>query len=964
MLSMSALLVAGAAFAQTATTGALVGTVSQAGTPLPGVTVEVRSPELQGVRTEVSDPKGQFRFSVLPPGEYSLKANLSGFSTVSQSHIQVGINRTVTVEVAMSPAVTEQITVTAAAPVVDIKSTTAGANLTSQTMQQLPLGRGYTAAAAVAPGAGNDAVGVTIYGSSGAENNYIIDGLNTTGVRSSTSVKDVNMDFVQEVQTQTGGENAEFGRMTGGVINAVTKSGGNEFSGSGYGFDSPKSIRADNKTFSERSITQSSVTEPNKNLYDFGASLGGFFVKDRLWFFGAFDRLDRTNVNTRINTALSLPNFQLPVGGSLDTKATENLYAGKLTFNLTQSQNIAASVIGDPTTTNGPLFGIAGPPSTFEGNLKTGGADAIARYSGVFGTSFVMNADVGKHREKSSIGGDGTGIPQLIDTTVQPNVLTGGFSFFANEKYTRDQAKANASYFLGTHEFKVGGEYYNVKGELQNFQGGAGMRIYKLAAKDGTIYYRHRFYVDDTVPGFDRTNSSTWGLAIPQVTSPQSLSHAAFGQDSWRLLPNVSLNLGVRWESQEVKGRLGTAFKINNEWAPRLGAIWDIQNNGRSKLYVNYGRYYEDIPMDINIRSFGGEEVCFCYNFSADPANWHPDPTAPKRSALLGTPVEPVDPNLKGQHSDEYLVGYDQEVLPNLSVGIKATYRKLGDVIEDMLIGTTGEYLIANPGKGIGAEAGFYEGGTVVTPSARRTFKGVELHAEKRFSNNTQFFASYLWSKLEGNYDGTFQSSTGQLDPNINSAFDYADFIVNNKGFLSADRRNQLKFYGSYTLPGGPVKGLEIGAQAHYFSGLPLTAMGYSAAYANWEYYLTPRGALGRGPADYEADLHFGYPIQAGVTRVMAVLDIFNVLNLQRKTALDMRYNTNSAADTCVGFIVPAGMKQSDVCTSDGGLETVPGTITPISGVDLSQAPNPTFLKAGTQFTQPRIFRLGLRVTF
>ena len=309
------------------------------------------------------------------------------------------------------------------------------------------------------------------------------------------------------------------------------------------------------------------------------------------------------------------------------------------------------------------------------------------------------------------------------------------------------------------------------------------------------------------------------------------------------------------------------------------------------------------------------------------------------------------------------MLGYDQEVAPNLSIGIKGTYRKLGNVIEDMLIGTTGDYLIANPGSGIGREAGFYEGGSVVTPSAKRDFKGVELHAEKRFSGNTQFFASYLWSRLEGNYDGTFQASTGQLDPNINSAFDYADFIVNNHGFLTNDRTHQFKFYGAYTFSNGPVSGLEAGLATHYFSGVPLSANGYSFAYSNYEYYLTTRGALGRGPADYEADVHLSYPIRTGTAKVNVIADVFNVLNLQRKTVLDTRFNRPQDAP-CAGFVVPSGGKPSDVCTSDNGLRTSPGTVNPIGTVNPSAAPNPSFLKAGIAFSDPRVIRLGVRVTF
>src|SRR5207253_8419171 len=131
------------------------------------------------------------------------------------------------------------------------------------------------------------------------------------------------------------------------------------------------------------------------------------------------------------------------------------------------------------------------------------------------------------------------------------------------------------------------------------------------------------------------------------------------------------------------------------------------------------------------------------------------------------------------------------------------------------------------------------------------------------FSNNYQFFTSYVWSRLTGNYDGTFLLSTGQLDPNINSAYDYADFQINNAGGgrLSNDRTHTLKFYGSYTIPTGVAHGLELGLATHYYSATPLTAMGYASSYRNYEFYYTRRPTLGLGTADYEADVHVVYPI-------------------------------------------------------------------------------------------------------
>ena len=476
--------------AQTATTGAIEGTVvDSSGAPLPGVTLEITSPSMQGTKTEVTDANGHFRFSLLTPGNYNLTSTLAGFSPTRQSNIVVGLSRTTTLDVRMSAAVSEQITVTAAAPVVDVSSNTSGANVTAQTMQSLPLGRSYVAAVQVAPGTSSDATGPTVYGSSGAENQYIIDGLNTTAVRDGTQGKAVNMDFIQEVEVKTGGMPAEYGRLTGGAINAITKSGGNQFSGDLFGFDSPKSFRANNTTFGDRSSTSSSVTEQNANLWDYGVDLGGYFVKDRLWFFGAYDRQDRTDTSTRINRAINLPNYQLPIGAALNTATKSNLYAGKLTLRLTENQNLAASLFGDPRTTTGPLFAISGPPSTFNGNLKRGGNDYTGRYNGVFGTNFIVSGEAGQHKEKIIYGGEGTTIPQSIDATVSPNVTSGGFGFFANETYKRTAYKGDLSAFVSTHELKFGGDFENLQGTLQNYQGGAGQRIYKFPPRNGSAIY-------------------------------------------------------------------------------------------------------------------------------------------------------------------------------------------------------------------------------------------------------------------------------------------------------------------------------------------------------------------------------------------------------------------------------------------------------------------------------------------
>ena len=967
LLIALSVLVATAAFAQTSTTGAIEGKVTdRSGAPLPGVTVELRSPNLQGTKVDVSDANGRFRFNQLPPGTYSLKATLGGFSTVTQTNLQVSLGKTLTMEVTLSQAVSETITVSGAAPVVDVNTITSGANITSKTMESLPLARNYVAAAKIAPGTNADATGVTVYGSSGAENQYLIDGLNTTDVQYGTQGKLLNFDFIQEVEVKTGGLPAEYGRMTGGQINAITKSGGNEYKGDAFGFESPRTFHAGNKTFADRSASTTTVTS-ERDQFDGGVDVGGYFVKDRLWFFGAYDHTNTRELNTRINKDLFVPpsafspdSYSLPVGASITGKTTRNLYAAKLTLRLTQAQNLNLSVFGDPSKTEGPLFAIAGPPSTFAGTLKGGGTDYNARYNAVIATDYLLDVEAGRHHQKQEYTGGGAAIPRLIDATVTPNIVVGGFGFFENEVFDRSVGKVDFARYFTKHDVKIGGDYEDLKATHDAFTGGAGQRIYKFTNSAGVTYYRHRFYVNDLAPGYDRSNPSTWVIANPLVSKPETKNFSAYAQDAWKVLPNFTVSAGIRWESQEVIGRGGvTAFKLNNNWAPRLGFIWDPENSGRSKLYANVGRFYESIPQDINIRSFGGELLCFCYNFSPNPADIKPDPAA-RKSAVLGSGKELVDPNLKGQYLDEYLIGYEREVAPNFAVGIKGTYRKLGDVIEDMLVPATGAYFIANPGKGIGREAGFYDGVTTgIAPIPKRTYKGVELDARKRFSSGTQFFASYVWSRLEGNYDGTFQASTGQLDPNINSAYDYADFSVNNHGLLSNDRTHQLKLDGTYEFSSGPVTGMTFGLSTHYASGVPLTAYGYSFAYSNWEYYLTPRGSLGRGPAEYEADIHVGYPIRAGAARVTIVADVFNVLNLQRKILLDNRYNL-AENDACAGI-------PDAICNGDGGLLAKPGDITqPATQLTnpRATATNPTFLKGGFAYTDPRTIRVGAKISF
>jgi hypothetical protein len=944
------------------TTARIQGQIVDAqGAVVPGATVTVTSPALQGTLTEVSDADGRFRFPSVPPGRYAVKAELSNFKTFEQQNIEVGLDRTATLPITMQLAsVKESVTVTGTSPIIDQTSTVTGVVAGAELLNRLPVRRDIYSATRFAAGVVDDAVGPTVYGSSGAENQYIIDGLNTTGVELGSKGKNVNMDFIDSVETKTGGLPAEYGRNTGGIVNAITKSGSNVFRGSAFGFAEGGFLQANDSTRDDRPQTTTQVVDMSHRA-DFGATLGGYVVQDRLWFFGSVDYADEGR-DTTVIREIDSPGSPA-VDSVIPATITNTLFAGKLTSRLGTGHTVNVSIYGDPTKRTGNIFTIAGPSSTWEGERKTGGTNFVARYDGVFTSRLFLSAIASRHNEKEENFGAGRDIPQQINGTVSPNALSGGFGFFQDQKFHRNEYKADVSTFLGGHSLKGGLDYEQIGAVNNNFNGGAGQRIYRLstlAGGQGTIYYRHRFYVNDRAPGYVRTDPATWQLAVPLTSEPDSRNLAWYVQDSWRVGGGLTINGGIRWEGQDVRSRdKESAFKLSDNWAPRVGFVWDVTGNNKSKLYANWGRFFESIPMDINIRAFGGEVQCFCYNFDPNAANITPDATAPSRSSLLGG-EEPVDPDLKGQYLDEFLAGFDYEVRPSLVIGAKFTRRHLGRVIEDFLIPSEGNYFIANPGTGIGSEMAFYDGvHTVAAPEAKRKSTAFEVTASKRFSNNWQFIASAVFSKLEGNYDGTFQASTGQLDPNINSAFDYADFLVNADGKLSNDRNVQLKFDGSYEFSKGAATGLNVGVSYRWLAGTPLNAYGYSFGYGNWEYYLVPRGSVGRGPADWETDLHLSYPVRlGGEKRLNVIADIFNLFNRQAITVSDERFNLISDGH-CAGIA-------DAICNGDGGITTTGDSLTPAGTISNPRgtATNPDYLTKGIGFTAPFSLRFGVRFTF
>ena len=361
-------------------------------------------------------------------------------------------------------------------------------------------------------------------------------------------------------------------------------------------------------------------------------------------------------------------------------------------------------------------------------------------------------------------------------------------------------------------------------------------------------------------------------------------------QDTFSVTPNLSVALGVRYDNQQVYSGDGTRqINLTGSWGPRIGFTWDPTKDGRSKIFGSFGYFYEQVPMDLVIRSYSSERQPTIYNF--DPVSIVPDPDAALIAddqaafeqgggKIFGGFNSLTDEGIKGQYLREGLFGVEREICPSFALGARFVYRDMPRVIEDYLCSDAGDYCIGNPTRGRMANLFSLDYATQFpAPAAKRIYKGFQFEATKRFSDNWTLLASYVYSTLQGNYDGLFAPYTqprGTADPNISALYDYYDFFtggpvvdgvaqpVTASGYLSNDRRSVAKLSGVYVTPFN----LSLGLVTYYQTGLPISRIGFSNAYSRPEFFIDRRGSEGRTQSSYDADIHLGYPLQLGPVTV------------------------------------------------------------------------------------------------
>jgi len=950
------LVAAPVAFAQT--TGRIDGVVlDDQGAGLPGVTVTINSASLQGERIQVTGADGRFRFLALPPGNYTLRASLEGFTPLEQTGINVQLDRTVSLQLTMASGFGEEVTVSGAVPIIDTTSTTTGANFGEELFQELPTSRTFQGLAFAAPGVVGGGLGTnpSIGGASAAENRYVIDGLDTTDAAFGTIGTEVPFEFVKEVEVKTGGYEAEYGGALGGVLNVITKSGGNELQGDLFGYYNDDSLQ------SEVPPTAAFGQDLGFTEYDFGAALGGKFIQDKLWYFVALNPSREEDEYTSR-------------GGTAYTEETDTLfYAGKLTWQFNPSHQLVASAFGDPTDREN--IGSRGTIGNFAHNAEQGADNIGLTYNGTLSSSLFLELSGGRtdqtfnqapildvpFYEVSQFGGSNDGLSFAIQQNCEglPSNLTPAgaiaagfdsvFSFnagctggsFAQETgdSSRDDLRGSLTWFAATggidHEIKIGAALRAV-----DYQDHAHYPNPVAAA------FINEFGVPEDLAGqrYRLFNGSYGLIEYDQNSDGETDEQALYLQDRVRLGDYFSLNLGVRADSFESTGERSNEFPdrkldfgFSDMVAPRLGFTWDVAKNGRSKLYGHFGQFYESVPLDINARAFGREQFNFFYFYYPTDTSGNPLlPGGTLQGELyyvyrlgLGTAV---DPGIEPMYTEEILGGFEYEVLPNVAVGVKYTERSIENVIEDISVDGGATYFITNPGGVFTANpvTGEVLPEPVPFPEATRDYRALELSLNKRFTNNWQLYASYVNSENEGNYGGLFRQDNGQLDPNITSLFDLPDLLDGAFGPLPNDREHQFKAYGSYLWP---FK-LTTGFYAEFLSGTPISQLGRHRFYGRRERFITPRGSFGTTPDVYHVDLHLEYPITfGGGTELKLIADVFNISDEQEPTTVDQEFNNRR-----------------------------PGA----GGVDplLDNVQNNPDFGEPTNYQQPRTLRLGVKLSF
>ncbi|AVQ03434.1 TonB-dependent receptor [Caulobacter segnis] len=925
------------ALAQDYTSGTLSGTVKDtSGAAVPGAAVVVKSLTQGFERNVTTDSNGQFRVPLIPTGGYSVAISKEGYRSTADGNVSVALGSSAyTFTLASDAEAVSEVVITATAnPQLDFAGTTTGLVVDLETLtKRVPIARSVTAVALLAPtvvrgGSSSDATFAnqpSIGGSSIAENAYYVNGLNITNFNTYIGGATVPFDFYKTIEVKTGGYPAEFGRSTGGVLNAVTKSGGNDFHFAVRGNWSPSSLTEQSKD---------TFQNANHRDYDRSESLtfeaSGPIIEDRLFFY----------VMNQQQKVVSKFASKTTNSYNIDTR-NDPFWGVKLDGYITDKQHLEFTWLDTTRQTDRRTYGYDGDTDVVGSQLQSttafqaGAPSWVGKYTGSFTDWFTLSAAYGISKDRDNTIPGNSADPLVND-------LRSGTTSRISQ-----QSNGNNDFPLNTKRefYRVDADlYFNLFGK-HHIRGGFDeekLTLEHFTERTGGVRYQYRRGSASNAQGVAAGQDYLELQYFRTGGEFSGKNRAYYIQDSWDVADTgLTLNLGVRLDKFASANAAGENFvEFDKEIGPRIGFTYDPTGDGMNKVFGNFGRYYLPVASNTAYRQ-GASELFFREFYNAPAGGFVIDPVTGLPAAIGSQITQATNPgfvsaapcpaggrgpagldacsvtsdgsvlptiaaisrNLKSTFEDEYILGYERRFNSLWTGRVVLSYKNMGRVSEDVAIdaavlkycaaqGISGcediwtgfhQYVIVNPGfdqtivlrDTIGNDAAGtlreinFTAADLNYPKAKREYLGLEVSFERAFDGKWGLQGSYVLSESKGNYEGFVKSDVGQDDAGITQDFDQPGLTEGSYGYLPNHRGHQFKLFGSYAV----TDSLLVGANYSLLSPKKFACFGFhptdafAQVYGAAAFYCdgkqTPRGSVYQGDWNSNLDLSLRYTVPA-----------------------------------------------------------------------------------------------------
>jgi len=868
-----------------------------------GSEIKLNSVDTGFARTLKASADGSFRFPVVPSGRYRITyTDAAGKSYAQEVVVSVGEGRFVSFVASDATQLDTIVATGSNISPVDMLQTESVTTITAERITNMPIVRDVQAVALLAPGTieGDNRFTsqsgrplISFGGSSPGENTFYVNGMNITDFRNFLGSASVPFQFFREFQIRTGGYSAEFGRSLGGVVNAVTKRGTNDFTLAANMYYEPDALRTDQP--SDKLNGSYRIDNRSDAVDDFQTNIevGGPILRDRLYGYG-FINLRKNDTEGAAGTARFA-----------EISDNDPFYGAKLDFEILPGHSLEYTGFVSETTTDTDISFYDADTGTDVGALNTlskkedGGQVHILRYLGSLTDTLSLSVLAGQMTRTESAASvsaiTGNPCPVVIDRRTGVSIPIGcwdasGTGQTSDTEDTRDAFRFDLSWILGNHTLRGGVDYEkNTSDTLVSYEGGVAYRYITDANSSTGEAVRVRYYAVD-------------GEFEEKLT-------ALYIEDNWQATDRLMLSLGLRNETLENFNKNGEEFlDFDAQITPRLGMTYDLTGEGRHKLFANVGRYTMPIATNTNIRFAGGEFFTEQF-FELNGVNPDDTPQIGAQMTALSTlsdgtvpdPKATVDANIDPMYQDEAMVGIESAITDKTVLGIKYIDRRLVRAVEDSSFvdaNNNFSYFLFNPGQSVTlyadtdndgvAEQLYYSPSDLAMPDARRKYRAVEFTVDHSFSRDFQGGASYTWSHSYGNFEGVFQSDVGQDDAGITIAFDTPGLAWHSSGNLPNDRRHKTKVYGNWNV----AQDWTVAGNLAAYSGRPRNKLGNCPAGVDsypvdcffFQGEPSPRGSAGETDWIFNFDVGLRYKPSMLQNKLTAGIDVFNVFNWHEPT--------------------------------------------------------------------------------